>query len=301
MTLRGVLPAPPRSAFMYNLVMHPLAESTILITGATDGLGRELAERLAEEGAGTLLLHGRNAEKLDETATEIDAVGDAKIKTYLADFASFDDVRKLASEVTNSNSRLDILINNAGIGAGNLKPDDARQLSADGHELRFAVNYLAPLLLTLRLLPELRASVPARVVNVASIGQARINFDDVMLEGDYSGPRAYGQSKLAEITSGFVLADLLPADEVTVNSLHPATYMPTKMVAEADIAPIDTLQTGIDSTLRVATDPGLDGVTGRFFNKLTEERVDPAAYEEEYRQKLWTLSLDLIDESAPSS
>ena len=137
----------------------------------------------------------------------------------------------MAAEVRAGTERLDVFVSNAGIGAG--QPDGrTRQTSPDGHELRFAVNYLAGFLLTLELLPLLRSSPPARVVNVASLGQHPLDFDDLMIEHGYSGTRAYGQSKLAQIMSGFELAGRVPATEVTVNSLHPATYMPTKIVLE---------------------------------------------------------------------
>ena len=210
--------------------MNGLSGRTALITGATDGLGRAVAERLAAEGA-SVLLHGRSRSRLDAAASEIrDATG-SEVRTYLADFAELAQVRRLAAEVRDTTEALNILVNNAGIGSG-LPERRERQVSADGYELRFAVNYLAPFLLTLELLPLLEASAPARIVNVASIGQYTIDFDDVMIEHGYRGDRAYAQSKLAQIMSGFELAAWLPADRVTVTSLHPATYMPTKIVTQ---------------------------------------------------------------------
>src|SRR5258705_1149765 len=201
---------------------RPLEETTILITGATDGLGRGVAQRLAADGA-RLLLHGRDSDRLAATAREIrEATGTERLTTHRADFASLDEVRALADDVQSSTAALHVVINNAGIGSG--RPEKTtRQESRDGHELRLAVNYLAPFLLTQRLLPLLRGSAPARIVHVASLGQAPMDFDDVMLRRAYSGGRAYSQSKLAQITSGFELAARLPAGEVTVNSLHPAT------------------------------------------------------------------------------
>jgi NAD(P)-dependent dehydrogenase (short-subunit alcohol dehydrogenase family) len=166
-------------------------------------------------------------------------------------------------------------------------------LSDDGYELRFAVNYLAGFDLTLRLLPLLRAAGRARIVNVASLGQQPIDFDDPMIEHNYSGARAYGQSKLAQITSGFELSDRLPPDVVTVNSLHPATYMPTKMVLVEIGHTVDTLETGVAATRRLATSPELHGITGRFFDRTREVRASAAAYDPEVRRRLWQLSLEL--------
>jgi NAD(P)-dependent dehydrogenase (short-subunit alcohol dehydrogenase family) len=271
---------------------RPPQETTILITGATDGLGRGVAQRLAADGA-RLLLHGRDPDRLATTAREIrEATGNERLTTHRADLASLDEVRALADDVQRSTAALHVLINNAGIGTG--RPDKTtRQESSDGHELRLAVNYLAPFLLTQRLLPLLRRSAPARIVHVASLGQAPIDFDDVMLERAYSGGRAYNQSKLAQITSGFELADRLPADEVAVNSLHPATYMPTKIVLQQAGHSIDSLEEGVDATVRLATAPELEGVTGRFYDRQAEARADDQAYDPEARRRLWDLSLGL--------
>jgi NAD(P)-dependent dehydrogenase (short-subunit alcohol dehydrogenase family) len=269
-----------------------LSEKTILITGSTDGLGRGVAERLAAGGA-RVLLHGRDPDRLAATARDIaEATGNDRLSTLRADFGSLDEVRSLAEEVERSTDALDVLVNNAGIGSG--RPEKTtRQESRDGHELRFAVNYLAPFLLTQLLLGLLRRSAPARVVHVASLGQAPIDFGDVMLERDYSGSRAYSQSKLAQITSGFELAGRLAPDEVTVNSLHPATYMPTKIVLEQAGRSIDSLEVGVDATARLAASPGVEGVTGRFFDRLSEARAHDQAYDPAARRRLWDLSLEL--------
>ena len=207
--------------------MRPIEETIVLITGATDGLGRGVARDLAARGA-NVLLHGRSREKLDELSAR------ARRRCRRSRPTSPRSTRCARSPRRSSSTTpaLHVLINNAGIGGG--APDGTtRQESKDGHELRLAVNHLAGFLLTLRLLPLLRRSKPARVVFVASLGQAPMDFDDPMLERGYSGSRAYGQSKLAQITTGFELADRLDPNEVTVTSLHPSTYMPTKMVLEA--------------------------------------------------------------------
>jgi NAD(P)-dependent dehydrogenase (short-subunit alcohol dehydrogenase family) len=272
--------------------MRPIEDTVILITGATDGLGRGVAERLAGEGA-TMLLHGRDPQRLAATADAIrEATGNERLSTHRADLASLDEVRALADDVERSSDRLHVLINNAGIGSG--RPDGTtRQESRDGHELRFAVNYLAGFLLTERLLPLLRRSAPARIVNVASLGQAPIDFDDVMLRDGYSGTRAYSQSKLSQIKHGFDLADRLDPSEVTVNSLHPSTYMPTKMVLEERGSSVDSLEAGVDATVRLAIAPDLEGVTGRFFDRQTESGAHPQAYDPEARRRLRELSRQL--------
>ncbi|HEX3319029.1 MAG TPA: SDR family NAD(P)-dependent oxidoreductase, partial [Solirubrobacteraceae bacterium] len=171
----------------------------VLVTGATDGLGYALATSLAR-GGDTVLVHGRDPERLERALSETGAA-----RAYRADFASLREVRDLADEIAESEERLDVLVNNAGIGT--TLPGDGRRLeSRDGHELRFAVNYLAPFALTERLLPLLERSAPARIVNVSSAGQAPIDFGDVMLERDYAPSRAYAQSKLAQIMHTFDLA-----------------------------------------------------------------------------------------------
>ncbi len=262
--------------------MRPLDQQTILITGATDGLGRALAGKLSERGA-RLLIHGRDERRLRETVEEVGG------EPQRADLGSLADVRALADQVLARNDRLDALVNNAGIGTA--EPGDGRRMvSADGYELRFAVNYLAGYLLTRRLLELLERSGPARVVNVSSAGQAEIDFDDVMLERHYDGVQAYCQSKLAQILFTFDLADELGERGVTATCLHPATYMPTKMVHAAGVTPISALEDGVEATLRLVADPELDGVTGQYFNGRRAAEPHPQALDPEARRRLRELS-----------
>jgi NAD(P)-dependent dehydrogenase (short-subunit alcohol dehydrogenase family) len=262
--------------------------TTILVTGATDGLGRALATRLAREGA-TVLAHARSEERGREALGELlDGPGDMRL--VVGDLASLAEVRALADQVPD---RLDALVNNAGIGSS-LPGDGARLESADGYELRFAVNYLAGFLLAALLRERLVAAALARIVNVASAGQMAIDFDDVMLEDGYDGVRAYCQSKLAQVMHAFDLADELRADAVTATALHPATYMPTKMVLHAGVTPASPLDQGLEATWRLVADPSVDGVTGAYFNGTREARADAQAYDADARRRLRELSQRLV-------
>lgn len=271
-------------------------QRTIFITGATDGLGRALAHKLASDGA-TLILHGRDPRKLDRTADDIrDTHRAQRPRTVLADLADLAQVQPLATDVREATDRLDVFVSNAGIGGG--RPDGrTRRTSVDGHELRFAVNYLAGFLLTLELLPLLRRSAPARIVNVASIGQHTLDFEDLMIERDYSGARAYGQSKLAQIMSGFELATRLSPGQVTVNSLHPATYMPTKIVLEEIGHHIDSLDEGVTATHRLVSGDALATATGRFFDRTRDTGANAQAYDTRARTELWNRSLKLVSQA----
>jgi NAD(P)-dependent dehydrogenase (short-subunit alcohol dehydrogenase family) len=275
---------------------------TILITGATDGLGRGLATELAATGA-RLLIHGRDAERGRETIAEISGqTANEDLHLLLADLASLEEVRLLAERVAREHGRLDVLVNNAGIGT-TLPGDGRRMESRDGYELRFAVNYLAGYLLTRHLLPLLERSAPARIVNVSSAGQAPIDFDDVMLERHYDGVQAYCQSKLAQIMFTFDLAEELEGRGVSATCLHPATYMPTKMVRAAGVNPISSLQEGVRATLRLVSDPELEGVNGRYFNGLTPATPHPQAGDPDARRRLRELSDRLclaVERASPS-
>jgi len=253
---------------------------TILITGATDGLGRELALRLGTAGA-RVLIHGRDGARAERVRAAIRAAGGSEPEILLADLADLHEVDKLADSIDHE---LDVIVNNAGIGAG--KPGTTREVSADGIELRFAINYLAGYHLTRRLLPQ----TTGRIVNVASAGQQAIDFADPMMERDWDGFAAYMRSKLAQIMFTIDLAAEHP--ELIVNSLHPATFMNTTMVTESGVNPTSTVAEGADATTHLITAPNLP--TGRYFNGLHESRANAQAYDPNARKHLRDLSDNLI-------
>jgi NAD(P)-dependent dehydrogenase (short-subunit alcohol dehydrogenase family) len=261
---------------------------TALVTGSTDGVGRMVAERLGQDGW-RVLVHGRDRGRGEQVVASINA-GRGSAEFLQADISAFAEVRRLADAVQRTTKRLDLLINNAGIGSGG--PQGTRQTSADGHELRFAVNYLAGFLLTDLLLPLLKASAPARIVNVSSLGQQALDFGDVMLTREYSGIRAYRQSKLAQILFTIDLAKELEGKDITVNALHPATFMDTKMVRDFG-TPRSTVEEGALAILKLATSAGVEGRSGLYFNGQEEARADAQAYNPEARQRLKRLSLEL--------
>ncbi|AGF72053.1 SDR family NAD(P)-dependent oxidoreductase [Corynebacterium halotolerans] len=263
-------------------------DRTVLITGATGGLGHGLARALSGE-PGRLILHGRNPDRLADLRSEL-AGATATVETVTADLSEQAQVHALATQVADLTDHLHVLVNNAGVGPGR---GDRRELSPDGVELRLAVNHLAPFALSLLLLPLLRRGAPARIVNVASAAQQEVELEDLHLRHGYSGSRAYAQSKLAMVAAGFELAEHLDPAEVTVNSLHPATLMPTAMVHEGWGHTIDELSTGIAATRRLIDAPELAGVSGRYFSGTREARALPQAQDPRFRRRLWEISSEL--------
>lgn len=269
--------------------MKQIEEQTILITGSTDGIGELTAQKLADRGA-RVLIHGRSEDKVHRVAEEIRSnTGTDKVEEYIADFASLSNVGALAEEIKSNHEELDVLINNAGLGFS-----DKRQVSEDGYELRFAVNYLSHFLLTHLLLPIIENAAPSRIVNVSSVGQQAIDFNDVMLEQEYGAWRAYRQSKLAMIMFTFELAEKLEDKNITVNSLHPGTFLGTKMVTERGIDPLGEPETGAEVEVYVATSSELEGVTGQYFDQKEEAKANAQAYDKDARRKLWELSKQYV-------
>lgn len=260
-------------------------QAVVVVTGSTSGLGREVALRMGARGD-HVVVHGRNRERGNAVVAEINA-GPGSARFYQADFASFAQVRELAQAIVNDYERVDVLVNNAGFGSA---PDE-RLVSEDGHEFRFQVNYLSPYLLTYLLLPMIRDSAPARIVNVSSLAQQPIDWNDVMIEKDFSGGRAYGQSKLAQIGHTLDLHEELRGTGVMVNALHPATYMPTGMVQRLGVQPRATIGEGADAVMQLIVSDEIEG--GQFFNQLVPRRAHAQAYDMESRRRLRELSREL--------
>lgn len=257
-------------------------DGVVLVTGATGGLGRWLVERLAALGA-TVLVHGRDRGRVDATVAAIGQQGGAAVG-YVADLASLAQVRRLGAAVA-ARGDLTVLVNNAGVGFG--APGAPRQLSTDGYELRWAVDYLAPVALTRELLPTLRANAPTRVVNVGSIGQYPIDFRDSQLEHDYTGITAYRRAKLALAAWSFDLAAGEGPGGILVNCIHPATFMDTGMVRQSRAEPLSTVDQGGQAVLRLITDVDTGG---DFYDGVRLAQAHPDAYDALLRADLRALT-----------
>jgi NAD(P)-dependent dehydrogenase (short-subunit alcohol dehydrogenase family) len=279
--------------------MEPMAGRTVLITGATSGIGRAAALGLARMGA-HLAITGRDRVRTEDAAREIRAAGDGQVDVFIADLSSQSEVRRLAEEVVHNLSRIDVLINNVG-GYWN-----TRHATVDGLERTFALNHLAPFLLTNLLLDRLKQSAPARVVTVSSNAHAagRIDFSDLQGELSYSGARAYSQSKLANVLFSYELARRLQATSVTANSLHPGVV--NTSFGAADPASVQrvfipflrmfmkTPAQGAATPIHLAYSPDLEQVTGRYFANSKPTRSSKPSYDEAAAARLWQVSAELV-------
>ena len=282
----------------------PMASRTVLVTGSTGGIGRATAVGLAAMGA-HVLITGRDAGRTEATARNIRAAG-GRADAFVADLASQSQVRRLADEVLRRSGRIDVLVNNVG-GYWN-----TRHVTVDGLELTFALNHLAPFLLTNLLLGRLTESAPARVVTVSSNAQAMgsIDADDLQGARSYSGARAYNQSKLANLLFTYELARRLRGSGVTANAVHPGMVR-TSFGAE-DPAGIQRLlmplapllmkapEQGAETSIHVASAPGLEQVTGRFFARSKPRRSSKRSYDRAAAARLWKMSAALVGLPGPS-
>jgi retinol dehydrogenase-14 len=276
----------------------PIAGRTVLVTGGSGGIGKATALGLAAMGA-HVAITGRDRERTESAAREIRAAGGGQVDVFVADMSAQAEVRRLADEVLQS-LRIDVLINNAG-GYWH-----SRHVTADGLERTFALNHLAPFLLTNLMLERLKQSAPARVVTVSSSAHTagRIDFGDLQGERSYSGARAYSQSKLANVLFAYELARRLQTTAVTSNALHPGVVR-TSFGAE-DPSVVARLFTpllrpfmksparGAVTSIHVAAAPGLERVTGRYFANAKLKRSSKRSYDEAAAARLWQVSTDLV-------
>jgi retinol dehydrogenase 12 len=275
----------------------------VLVTGATGGIGLQTAKVLAQMGH-SVLIHGRNSRKADAAVKEVRAAAPANVdvRSLRADFASLAQVRDLAAEVAASVPRLDVLVNNAGCG------NFARTLTSDGYETTFAVNHLAPFLLTNLLLDKLKASGPARIVNVASRAHRgqEIDFDDLMSLRNYRVMRTYGRSKLANILFTRTLAKRLAGSNVTANCLHPGLIATgigqTNALARLVWKVVVRVRGGISveegarTSVYLATSPEVEGLSGGYYVRcrLAELQTRAEAVSDAVGERLWRVSEELV-------
>ena len=283
---------------MEQIHRGPMTGRTVLVTGGSGGIGRATALGLAAMGA-HLAITGRDRGRTENAAREIRAAGSGQVDVFVADLSCQSQVRRLAGQVLQSLSRIDVLVNNAG-GYWN-----TRHVTADGLERTFAINHLAPFLLTNLLLDRLKDSAPARVVTVSSNVQAngRIDFEDLQGERSYSGARAYNQSKLANVLFTYELARRLQATLVTANALHPGvvrTAFGTEDPGGLQRLFIPFVRPfmkapgrGAATSIHLVSAPDLEQVTGRYFATSKPRRSSRRSYDQAAAARLWQLSADL--------
>lgn len=266
------------------------AGKTVLVTGSTDGLGRSVALALAEQGA-HVIVHGRDEQGAQEVLDQIEASGAGSADFYPADFGSLETIREFAGTISETYPEIDLLVSNAGISLRE------RRVSEDGHELTFQVNYLAGWVLVNELRPNLAAAAPSRVINVSSISASPIDWDDIMLEEPGASSRAYGQSKLAQVTMTVALAPSFAEDGITMIALHPATMMDTTLVRNTGRPAMTTVEEGRDHVMSLINAPSLEPgafyVRGRVTSPMNAQPNNAAE-----RQRLVEVSEDLTGVAA---
>jgi NAD(P)-dependent dehydrogenase (short-subunit alcohol dehydrogenase family) len=275
-----------------------MIDKIVMITGANSGIGKAASLALAKMGA-TVVMVARDKERGEAARSEIVKKSkNSSIDLLLADLSSLDSVRILASEFRKKYSRLHVLINNAGLF------NQRRRVTADGYENTFATNYLAPFLLTSLQLGLLKASAPSRIINVSSVGHynGHINFDDLNLEKDYGGWKAYGQSKLALVLFTHELAKKLQGTGVIVNAVHPGTvatniwsrpFGPVGFIMAMPKLFMISPEKGAETIVYLASSPDAKGLSGEYLEKLKVKKSSDESYNEEIAQRLWDVSAKL--------
>lgn len=274
-----------------------MQDKIVLVTGATDGIGKVAARELARQGA-TVIVAGRNAHKTEAAAAEIrQATGNARVTAMVADLSAQQGVRELARQVLDQNPRLDVLLNNAGA------IFSSRQLSADGIEMTWALNHLNYFLLTHLLLDALKAAPAARVVNVSSDAHqmARMNFDDLQAAKRYTAFGAYGQSKLANVMFTYELARRLAGTPITVNALHPGAVATgfgrnngglwntmLGVFGRFSLTP----EQGARTSIHLASSPDVAGVSGKYFADCKEKPSSKVSLDVDAQRRLWEVSAE---------
>jgi len=269
-----------------------LTEKTILVTGATDGIGKQTALQLARLGV-RVLIHGRDTQRIDTTRKEIQKInGNGQLDTFIADFSSLDQVKGMAYAIMGKYDRLDGLINNAGIYVRK------RKLTIDGNEMTFQVNHLAPFLLTNLLLDLLIKSDRARIVTVTSSLHSKIilDFEDLQGEKNYDGLNSYGLSKLGNIYMTYELAEKLANTDVTSNCMHPGA-VDTKLLRSAMNIPGIPVEEGAKPSVYLASSAEVEGMTGQYFYHMQLSRSSDLSYDLEKRKQLWKVSEELVKDN----
>jgi retinol dehydrogenase-14 len=283
-----------------------MAGKAVLVTGGTGGIGKATAIGLATLGA-RVAITGRDPNRAQSAAADIQRESrNPEVEAFAADLSSQAEVRRLAAAVLDAYPRLDVLVNNVGGFWAH------RHVTADGLERTFAVNHLASFLLTDLLMDRLKRSAPARIVSVSSNAQAmgRIDFDDLQGERNYSGSRAYNQSKLAVVMFTYELSRRLPGTTVTANALHPGVVHtafssedPSALARAARplMRFMKTPAQGAATSIYLASSPDVQGITGRYFANSKAKASNKASYDTEAANRLWQVSADLVANTAAQS
>jgi NAD(P)-dependent dehydrogenase (short-subunit alcohol dehydrogenase family) len=259
--------------------MKTMQEKTILVTGSTDGIGKQTALDLARMGA-HVIVHGRTIPRTEEAAQDIARQSGALVDFVTGDYASLAQVRQIAGQILTKTNRLDVLINNAGTYMGE------RHLTDDGFEMTWQINHLAPYLLTTLLVDRLKNCAPARVVTVASMthAYAKLDYENLQGEREYKGSRAYSLAKLGNVMTTFYLSEKLAGSGVTVNCLHPGVVDTKLLRASYNIPGIST-ENGAKTSVYLASSPEVEGVTGKYFDDCKEAAPSPVSLDAVERQR----------------